>query len=84
MRKCSCDLAHRPSLIGLLAGKRATNTLAVAGPTVNPLKPTAVLPRLWARFDVNGTLLVTGVTIRDQATAPGSAADDSQGAAARR
>ena len=38
--------------------------------------------RLWARFDVSGTLLLAAVTIRDQTISPLSDSDQRQGAAA--
>ena len=58
----------------------AGDTFAVAG-SVDPVSATqppsdkSAAPRLWARFDVSGTLLLTGVTIRDQAISPSSGSD---------
>ena len=38
-------------------------------------------PRLWVRFEVNGTLFGEGVTVRDQSISPSNATDPLQGAA---
>ena len=59
--------------------------LAIAG---TPSLPTAAsaaaaAPRLWARFEVLGTLFVTGVMIRDQAISPAPVPTAAQGAAAQ-
>eukprot|EP01047_Picozoa_sp_COSAG01_P063226 COSAG01_NODE_8157_length_2898_cov_1.780993_2_plen_414_part_00 len=81
-----CPLADMQSSEGD-ATVRSTQMLAIGGAPTS-LMPTApphddgTTPRLWARFDVSGTLLLTGVTICDQAISPGSTSDP-QGAAAQ-
>eukprot|EP01045_Picozoa_sp_COSAG04_P001471 COSAG04_NODE_50_length_31170_cov_2.965080_2_plen_229_part_00 len=64
---------------------KPTQALAIAGglskTPLTALQP-YVFPRLWARFEVSGTLLLSAVTIRDQAVYPVTDADP-EGAAAR-
>ena len=61
-----------------------TQMLAIAGtPSLPTAASAAAAPRLWARFEVLGTLFVTGVMIRDQAISPAPVPTAAQGAAAQ-
>lgn len=65
---------------------KTAQMLAIAGSAAatqpSATTPLSGAPRLWARFDVNGMLFMTGVSMRDQTIAPDSY-DDPQGAAAQ-
>ena len=83
-----CPLANMTSEVPALDGEqpgtvivKAGQMLAIASATMGSSMPTAPpsekmnSSRLWARFDVNGTLIVVGVTIRDRAISPNSGSD---------